>query len=71
MIFKVKKYLYDFWQDNRGLAAMESAILLPLMIIILMGMFDIGQAIIINQKITAASHMAGRFNYAYNGSERH
>jgi len=55
MIFKC---INHFWNDKRGLATIESAILLPIMIIILMGMYDIGQAIIINQKVTAASHMA-------------
>jgi len=55
MIFN---YISHFWNDKRGLATLESAILLPIMIVILMGMFDIGQAIIINQKVTAASHMA-------------
>ena len=54
MIFKLKQ----FWKDTKGLATLESAILLPIMIILLMGMFDIGQAIIINQKVTAASHSA-------------
>jgi len=50
--------LMHFWKNDDGLATLESAILLPMMLIVLMGMFDIGQAIIINQKITAASHMA-------------
>lgn len=54
MIFNIKQ----FWKNTDGLATLESAILLPIMIVILMGMFDIGQAIIINQKVTAASHMA-------------
>ena len=54
MIFKEN----NFWKNTDGLATVESAILLPIMIVILMGMFDIGQAIIINQKVTAASHMA-------------
>jgi len=56
MIFKIE--IKHFWKNNDGLATIESAILLPIMIVILMGMYDIGQAIIINQKVTAASHMA-------------
>ncbi len=55
MIFNLMTH---FWYDKRGLATIESAILLPIMVVLLMGMFDIGQAIIINQKVTAASHMA-------------
>lgn len=54
MIFKIK----HFWKNNDGLATIESAILLPMMIVILMALYDIGQAIIINQKVTAASHSA-------------
>lgn len=54
MIFKLKQ----FWKNTHGLATLESAILLPIMIILLMGMFDIGQAIVINQKVAAASHSA-------------
>lgn len=54
MNFKTK----HFWKNDDGLATIESAILLPMMLVVLMGMFDIGQAIIINQKITAAAHMA-------------
>jgi len=56
MIFKnLKTYI----NDTRGLATIESAILLPMMFVLLLGLYDIGQAIIINQKVTAASHMAG------------
>ena len=51
--------MLHFWRDTKGLAFVESALLLPIMIALLLGMFDIGQAIIINQKVTAASHMAG------------
>lgn len=47
-----------YWRNSDGLATLESAILLPMMFVVLMGMYDIGQAIIINQKITSAAHMA-------------
>jgi Flp pilus assembly protein TadG len=53
------RFITQFWRDTKGLAFVESALLLPIMIALLFGMFDIGQAIIINQKVTAASHMAG------------
>jgi Flp pilus assembly protein TadG len=45
-------------KDQSGVATIESAILLPIMLGLLFGLYDIGQAIIINQKVTAASHMA-------------
>ena len=56
MIFKNFKTYID---DTRGLATLESAIILPMMFVLLLGLYDIGQAIIINQKVTAAAHMAG------------
>jgi len=58
MNFNVKANIKRFLDDNSGLAFIEGAILLPFMITLLFGMYDIGQAIIINQKVTAASHMA-------------
>jgi Flp pilus assembly protein TadG len=56
MIFKC---LNTYIRDTHGLATIESAIILPMMFVILLGLYDIGQAIIINQKVTAAAHMAG------------
>jgi len=56
MIFRFLKRYRD---DTRGLATIESAIILPMMFVMLLGLYDIGQAIIINQKVTAAAHMAG------------
>lgn len=50
--------LYHFWRNDRGLAFIESAFILPLFVLMVMGTFDIGQALILNQKVSAASHMA-------------
>ncbi|PCH98629.1 MAG: hypothetical protein COB76_06890 [Alphaproteobacteria bacterium] len=58
MIFKLKTALQKFKSDTRGLAFIESALILPLMFIVLFGLFDLGQAMIINQKITSAAHTA-------------
>jgi Flp pilus assembly protein TadG len=48
----------NLWSDQRGLAFTESALILPIMLVVLFGMFDLGQAMIINQKITSAAHIA-------------
>lgn len=58
MTFKIKNALTTFIKDNRGVAFIESALLLPMMLTLLFGLYDLGQAIIINQKVTAAAHMA-------------
>lgn len=56
--FKIKSALGVFWRNDRGLAFIESAFILPLFVLMVMGTFDIGQALIVNQKLSAASHMA-------------
>lgn len=47
-----------FLKDTNGLAFTESALILPIMLTVLFGLFDLGQAMIINQKITSAAHIA-------------
>ena len=42
-------------KDNKAVAAIEMGMLLPLMLAILMGMFDTGNAVLINQKAINAS----------------
>ena len=55
MIFK---HLNIFVRDTRGLAMTEAALILPMMFVLLFGLFDLGQAMIIDQKVTAAAHVA-------------
>jgi Flp pilus assembly protein TadG len=50
--------LKTFNNDTRGLAMIEGAMILPFMIILLFGLFDIGQAMVINQKLKAATYTA-------------
>jgi Flp pilus assembly protein TadG len=55
MIFKkINTYI----KNNDGLAFIEGALILPMLLTLLFGLYDIGQAIIINQKVTSAAHMA-------------
>ena len=56
MIFK--KPIKIFVDDTRGLAMTEAALILPMMFVLLFGLFDLGQAMIIDQKVTAAAHVA-------------
>jgi len=54
----MKQLFQTFIGDTKGLAFVESALILPIMLTVLFGLFDLGQAIVIDQKITSASHMA-------------
>lgn len=54
----IQNLFQQFHNDTRGLALIESALVLPLMIVLLFGLFDIGQALIINQKLKAATYTA-------------
>lgn len=48
------------WRDEtRAVAAIESAILFPVMITLLMGVFDIGNGIAVNQKAITSSQVMG------------
>lgn len=58
MNFNLMQTVKSFGADARGLAFIESALILPLMLVVLFGLFDLGQAMIINQKVTAAAHIA-------------
>ena len=48
-----------FWKDESGVAAIEVAMLLPVIMILLLGTIDIGNAIVIHKKVmTGASIVA-------------
>ena len=50
----IKNYIYL----TNGVAAMESAFIFPVLIILMLGIIDIGQATLINTKVITASQMA-------------
>lgn len=43
--------LRQFWRDDRGLAVMEFAFALPILVTILLGCFDAARFVLINQKM--------------------
>lgn len=55
-----KKMIFKNWYGaNDGLAAMEFALVFPILMMLLMGVFDFGSAFLVNQKaITASEVMA-------------
>jgi Flp pilus assembly protein TadG len=42
-----------------GIAATEAALLFPILFIMLMGVYDLGQGVVINQKVNTASQVIG------------
>lgn len=54
----MKQRIYKLTKNTDGLAATESAFILPLLFILLLGLFDLGQALVIDQKLTAATYTA-------------
>ena len=56
MIFKLYR---RYRNEDNGIAAIEFALILPVMLLLMMGLYDLGNALIVNQKMTAAAHMIG------------
>ena len=45
-----------YWREQKAVVAVEAAFVFPLLVAILCGMMDVGQALVVNQKtITATS----------------
>jgi len=55
MMMNFKRYI----DDIRAVAAVETALLFPVLITLMMGVFDIGQGVLANQKIISASQIVG------------
>jgi Flp pilus assembly protein TadG len=54
MILKIKQW----WNDDTGIAAVEVAMLLPIILVLLLGIVDLGNAIVIHKKVMTASSVA-------------
>lgn len=50
--------LMRLWRDRTGLAMAESALLLPLILSLTFGIYDLGRAIVLNQKVVAAAQIS-------------
>lgn len=46
-------------KNEEGLAAVEAAMLFPILFTMIFGIYDLGHGLLINQKVVAASHIAG------------
>ena len=53
-----KKIFLDWKQSEEGVAAIEAALVFPLMLVLLLGVYDIGNAVLTSQKTIHASQIA-------------
>ena len=47
----------EFFYDDEGVAIIEGVLVLPIAILMFIGIFEVGQMLLINQKVYSASHM--------------
>jgi Flp pilus assembly protein TadG len=53
----IKTVASRWWRREDGLAAMEFALVFPVLMTLLMGVYDFGNAFLVNQKVITASQM--------------
>ncbi|MFA7275819.1 MAG: TadE/TadG family type IV pilus assembly protein [Pseudobdellovibrionaceae bacterium] len=56
--FYISHKARQWWEDESGVAVMEAAILFPPMLTLLMGTFDMGNAIVLSEKTITSSQVA-------------
>lgn len=57
MLKKIQNYLRNWARDEGGMAAVEAAMIFPVLLILLVGTFDMGNGILANQKTIRASQV--------------
>lgn len=57
-ILRRTKFLL-WWVEEKAVALTEAAILFPVLLSLLMGVYDLGQGIVVNQKVMSASQVVG------------
>ncbi len=55
---KIKEKLEAYWKKTEALAVVEAAMIFPVLLTLLLGVFDMGNAILANQKAIRASQVA-------------
>ncbi len=48
-----------YWAEEKAVAAVETAILFPVLISLMMAVYDLGQGVVVNQKTISASQIVG------------
>ncbi len=59
MIKYLSKMMTGYFRDEDGVAATEAALTLPVLMILLAGVYDVGQAIVLNHKAVVAAQIMG------------
>ncbi len=57
MMFFLQQKFIEWWCGRDGIAATEAALIFPVLLTLLLGVFDFGNAILINQKTIRASQV--------------
>ena len=58
MSFKMIK-MKNFYKDISGVSAVETAILFPVLLMMLTAVYDLGQGVVLSQKVNSASQIIG------------
>ena len=53
----IVKNIGQYWKNEDGVSALETAMLFPILFAMLMAIYDLGQGVVINQKTIAASQV--------------
>ena len=56
---KYRFSMLRYWSEETAVAAVETAILFPVLISMLMAVYDLGQGVVVNQKTISASQIIG------------
>lgn len=54
---KLIKKMQSWWTETDGVAATEAAFIMPVMVLMLLGAFDVGRGILMNQKVITSSQV--------------
>lgn len=54
---KYRLSLLRLWREEKAVAALEMALLFPILVSLLMAVYDLGQGVVVNQKTIAASQI--------------
>jgi Flp pilus assembly protein TadG len=57
MMSLIKAFVSSWWSGRDGVAATEAALVFPILLTLLLGVFDFGNAILVNQKTIRASQV--------------
>ena len=54
---RIFKTIKSWWKNEEGVAAIEAALLFPLMVLLMAGVYDLGQGIVLNSRTVTSSQV--------------